>query len=175
MNCMDIKIESERLLLVPIALKNAEDMFENFTDEITKYMTPKPADDISQTKEFIKSSLSRMKNNSNIQLVILKRNTKEFIGCVGLHNTDCMTSAFGIWIKKSSHRNGYGEEVIHMLYKWACDNIEFDYITYPVDKRNVASRKIPESLGGIVNREFKSMNQSGFELDVVEYHIYPKK
>ncbi|MCK5129877.1 MAG: GNAT family N-acetyltransferase [Clostridiales bacterium] len=129
MNCMDIKIESERLLLVPIALKHAEDMFKTFNDEITKYMTPKPADDISQTKDFIKSSLSRMKNNSNIQLVILIRETKELIGCVGLHDINTKTPEFGIWTKNISHGNGYGKEAIHVLYDWACNHLEFDYIT----------------------------------------------
>lgn len=58
------------------------------------------------------------------------------------------------------------------FYDWACENISFDYIKYPVDKRNIPSRKIPESLGGVIAREYKSINQSGFDLDEVEYYIY---
>ena len=92
----------------------------------------------------------------------------------GLHSINDVPE-FGVWTKKSSHGNGYGKEAIHALYKWACRNIEFDYITYPVDKRNVASRKIPESLGGVVAKEYKQENLAGFELDEVEYHIYNVK
>lgn len=175
MNYIDIIIKSKRLKLVPIALKHAEDIFTNFTQEVTKYMYPKPADDVFETKAFIEGSLERMKKNNNVQLVIQNKDKGEFIGCVGLHSTDCNTPEFGIWTKKSSHGNGYGREAIQALFNWACENIKFDYILYPVDKRNIPSRNIPKSLGGKVAREFKSINQSGFELDELEYHIYPTK
>lgn len=171
MNIFDVKIETKRLLLVPITMDIAEEIFTSFTKDVAKYMYPKPADDIRETKEFIKCSIEGMKNGTNIQLVILDKTTNEFIGCVGLHSINDVPE-FGIWTKMSSHGNGYGKDAIHALYKWACRNIEFDYITYPVDKRNAASRKIPESLGGVVAKEYKQKNLAGFELDEVEYHIY---
>lgn len=37
-----------------------------------------------------------------------------------------------------------------MIEKWAQDNILFDYLLYPVNKDNIPSRKITESLGGVV-------------------------
>lgn len=170
MNILDIKIESERLVLVPITLEYADDIFRYFTKDVTKYMYPKPPEDINETKEFIDWSINGMKNGTNIQLVILDKNTNEFIGCAGLHSIDKVPE-FGIWTKKSSHGNGYGKEAIHALYDWACDNLKFEYITYPVDKRNAASRNIPESIGGVVKKEYKHVNQSGYELDEVEYHV----
>ena len=174
MRFRDIKIESERLILVPIELSHAEDAFINMNADVTKYMYPKPADDISETISWIKGSIKRMEQGSNVQLVILIKGTGEFIGCAGLHSVDCKTPEFGIWTKKSSHGNGYGREAMTALYIWACENIDFDYILYPVDKRNTASRKIPESLGGVIAKEYKEKNTSGFELDEVEYHIYPQ-
>jgi RimJ/RimL family protein N-acetyltransferase len=174
MNLYDINIETERLLLVPITLEYADDIFRYFTADVTKYMYPKPACDISEIKAFIESSIKSMRMGTNIQLVILLKNTKEFVGCVGLHNLNDVPE-FGIWTKIDAHGNGYGRESIHALYHWACRNLEFEYITYPVDKRNVASRNIPESLAGKVAKEYKQINASGFELDEVEYHIYPIK
>ena len=175
MNFFDIKIETERLYLVPIELSHADDGFTYMNAEVTKYMYPKPADDISETISWIKGSRKRMAEGSNIQLVILKKDKGEFLGCAGLHDVDGKTPELGVWTKKSSHGNGYGREAMTGLYNWACENIEFDYITYPVYKLNTASRKIPESLGGVIAREFKSVNQSGFGLDEVEYRIYPEK
>jgi hypothetical protein len=49
MNLMDIMIDTERLLLKPITLIYAEDIFKEFTWEITKYMYPKPAEKIEET------------------------------------------------------------------------------------------------------------------------------
>ena len=46
---------------------------------------------------------------------------------------------------------------------------------YPVDKKNISSRKIPESLGGIIETEYKTTNMAGKILDEVEYRIYPPK
>lgn len=175
MNFFNIKIETARLLLVPIGLEHTEDIFNELTAEVTIYMYPKPADDISETEAWIKGARSTMGKGNNIQLVILEKATGEFLGCAGLHGVDKKSPEFGIWTKKSSHGNGYGREAITALFNWACENIDFDYILYPVDKRNVASRKIPESLGGKIKKEYKEKNLAGFELDEVEYHIYPPK
>ena len=175
MTMLIIKIESERLALVPIEQKHAIDIYDNFTHEITKYMYPKPAAQISETEDFIKSSHEKMKKESDIVLAILRKDTREFLGCAGFHNPKSKTPEFGIWIKKTSHGNGYGKEAITALYDWVCGKFEFDYILYPVDKRNIASRKIPESLGGVIKKEYKEKNLVGFELDEVEYHIFPKK
>jgi hypothetical protein len=59
------------------------------------------------------------------------------------------------------------------MIEWAKASIEYEYLRYPVDKRNIPSKRIPEQLGGIIGRELKKINQSGNELDEVEYQIYP--
>jgi len=41
-----------------------------------------------------------------------------------------------------------------------------------VEKRNIASRKIAESLGGMVRKEYQKLNQLGKTLEEVEYWIY---
>lgn len=50
-------IETERLLLVPADLKFANEIFKNFNSETTKYMYPKPANDISETIDFLSNSI----------------------------------------------------------------------------------------------------------------------
>lgn len=173
MKLIDIKIETERLLLVPIELSYAEDIFKYLTAEVAKYMRPKPAGDISETIAWIKSARARMEKGSNVQLVILEKDTGGFVGCAGLHDVDCKTPELGVWTKLDLHGKGCGREAMKALYDWARENIEFDYIKYPVDRRNIPSRKIPESLGGIIAKEYKEKNMAGFELDEVEYRIYP--
>ena len=172
MNFFDICIESDRLRLVPIELEYAQKIFRHMNKDVTKYMYPKPADDISETTAWIKSARARMEAGTNVQLVILKKDTDEFLGCAGLHSVDQKTPELGVWVKKKAHGNGYGREAITALFYWACENIEFDYVLYPVDKRNIASRKIPESLGGVIKKEYKEKNMAGFELTEVEYRIY---
>lgn len=168
---MKTTIETERLLLVPISRKYAEIIFKEFTPEITAYMAPDSPEKIEDTYEFIDSALDRMAKGNNLQLVILDKTNNEFLGCVGLHHIDTKTPELGIWTKKSAHGHKYGREAIAGLIDWARKNLDFDYLLYPVDKRNIPSRRIPESLGGIIIREVKKPVQSGKILDEVEFKI----
>lgn len=175
MNLLETKIETKRLLLVPINPSYAEDIFANFTAVITLYMYPKPAKQIDETLEFINTSLKGLENGTNLQLVILRKDSKEFIGCAGLHHVGQIDPELGIWTKKASHGNGYGLEAITAIIDWAWSNIRFEYLRYPVDKRNYPSRRIAELNGGVAKKEYRHINQSGFELDEVEYWILKKE
>ena len=81
----------------------------------------------------------------------------------------------GIWIKKSAHGNGYGKEAMVALKKWADKNLKYDYILYPVAQDNLASRKIPEFLGGKIEHEYDEETQNGVTLHFIEYRIYPNQ
>lgn len=88
MNFFDIKIENQRLVMVPIELSYAEENFMHMNSDVTKYMYPKPADDISETITWIESARERMEKGSNVQLVILEKDSGDFLGCAGLHHVD---------------------------------------------------------------------------------------
>jgi RimJ/RimL family protein N-acetyltransferase len=170
MDLLNKIIETERLLLKPISYEYAEYIFKEFTQEITEYMMPKPAESIEETKEFIKKSLDELKKGTNFQLVIVNKENNEFIGCIGLHNIDKTDPELGIWIKKSSHHNGYGLEAMNRLIGWANENIKFEHLKYPVDKRNKASRRIPERNNGKIMKEYKDTGMGGNELDEIELY-----
>jgi hypothetical protein len=59
-NIKNIIIETERLLLIPITMEYAEEIFKEFTPEITTYMFPKSAENISETESFINHALEEM-------------------------------------------------------------------------------------------------------------------
>ena len=166
------RIESERLLLVPISMQYKDEIFREFSDEITAFMYPAPAKDISETEEFVKNSLKGLSEGSNLQLVILAKGSQEFFGCAGLHHVDGKTPEMGVWLKKSAHGKGYGKEAMMAVKKWANENLDYDYILYPVADKNISSRKIPESLGGKIEREYDKKGMGGNEYHCLEYRIY---
>lgn len=169
------RIESERLLLVPISMEHKDDIFREFTEEVTTYMYPAPAKDISETENFIENSLKGLGEGSNLQLVILAKDSQEFLGSAGLHNVDGKTPELGVWVKKSAHGKGLGKEAMVAIKKWADKNLDYDYLLYPVADKNIASRKIPESLGGKLEREYDGENMAGNNIHWLEYRIYPNK
>lgn len=170
---LSLTIEGERLRLVAISDEFEQDIFKEFTSEITLYMFPSPAEDIEETRSFIVESRRSMQAGNNLQFAILSKEKGEFLGCCGLHGEGKVrTPELGIWLKKSAHGSGYGREAIQILVNWSRNNIDLDHFIYPVDRKNIASCKIPESLRGEIVSELKVETLTGKILDEVVYKIH---
>ena len=112
LDLQNISINGNSVNLVSISDDYAEDIFQEFSDEITLYMIPSPAKEISETYEFISRSNEGMKNQNELVLAITS-SQGEFTGCVGLHGRgNCRNPELGVWLKKSAHGNGYGREAV---------------------------------------------------------------
>ncbi len=171
-NLLNVKIETERLILKPVSLEYKDMIFSEFTDEVTKFMFPSTPKQIEDTEKFINDSREKIKKGEDFGVSIFNKETNEFLGNGGIHHLDTKTPELGIWIKKSAHGNKYGREAIAGIKEWTDKNIEYEYLLYPVAKENIASRKIPESLGGKVMRELIAKKQNGEDMEEVEYWIY---
>lgn len=168
----DVVVQTDRLILRPITLEYADQVFKEFTPEVTRYMVPRSPSEIHEVYTFINETMRLRKENLELVTVILDSRTGEFLGCCGLHSRkDPKEPEFGIWLKIGSHGHGYGREAIHGLFNWAVSTLAVNAFLYPVDKANKASRKIPESLGGVVVAEMTAATMSGGTLDEVLYRI----
>ncbi len=167
-----LQIEAERLILRSLEARDGPDIFNEFTSEITRLMYPKPAETPEETLAFIARSRENMAFGKDVVLAITDKKTGEFLGVCGFHGKDAPTTPeLGIWLKKAAHGNKYGREAVMTLSSWAVDHIDFAYAIYPVDRANVASRKIPEALGGEITEEKTVKMMSGGYLDEVVYKI----
>ena len=165
-------IEGDRIRLRTIDKTYASEMFEEFTEEITRYMFPKPAENIEEVLAFISTSRKGMEDCRELVFAVLEQENEEFLGCCGLHGKeDPRTPELGIWLKKEAHGYGYGMEAINVVVRWAVKNVDFEYLRYPVDRANIPSRKIADSLGGIIYEENRVETMSGGILDEVVYKI----
>ncbi len=170
-----IRINGDRVSLCSIHEKYGQEIFEEFTEEITRYMNPSPPKNINEAFGFISRSREGMREGRDLVCAIVRRDTEEFLGCCGFHWGGApSTPELGVWLKKGAHGNGYGREAIALLVSWAVQHIDFDYLTYPVDRANRPSRKIPEALGGTIFKEGKARRMNGGFLDEVVYRI-PRK
>lgn len=172
MNLANVIIESQRLKLVPVSMKYRDQIFHYFNDEVTKYMYPAPAKEISETEAFIDSASKKLLDGIDYTFVILLKDTETFIGCGGIHHLEQESPEFGIWTKISSHGNHYGFEAIKASFDYFKD--QYKSFIYPADKDNIASIKIAKGLGGVLNRTYDEVNQSGTLLHIEEYLIQSK-
>lgn len=171
MDLLSVEITTNRLRLKPISVVYKKEIFSEFTEDITKYMCPQSPQYISETEAFIESAILDLEKGSELILVILKKDSQEFLGCAGLHGMLGKTPEFGIWLKKIAHGHKYGLEAIIGIKNWAEKNLDYDCFLYPVDRANLPSRKIPEALGGKVIREYEHKKINGNILYLVEYRI----
>ncbi len=125
-NQLETLIETKRLILKPLELEYAKQIFPEFNSEITTFMSPSAAQDISETQHFIEDAREKMRVGTDIFSSIFDKSTGEFLGGGGLHNLDTATPELGIWIKKSAHGQKFGKEAVAGLKEWADKNIAYE-------------------------------------------------
>jgi RimJ/RimL family protein N-acetyltransferase len=171
LDLLGVRIETERLVLTPVCDDDVQEIFNEFTQQVTLYMHPRAPQHIGETQEFITSTITNMQLGKELVCTIRVKTTNEFLGEVGFHEINTPHPELGIWIKKSGHGNKYGREAVTAITQWGNEHVDYEYIVYPVARDNVASRKVAESLGGVVVKEYENTNLSGITWPFVEYHI----
>ena len=166
-----LHIESPRLYLRPVIWDDAQVIFENFTPDITLYMSPPSPKEIEETQTFLRGTIAKRANFQELVLAICNCETDEFLGVCGLHQIGEAHPELGIWLKVSAHGNRFGQEAITALTKWTRKHIQHEYLVYPVDRNNIPSRKIPESLCGEIFKAQIGKKMDGGSLDLVFYKI----
>lgn len=134
-------------------------------------MHPVPAKKIEDTEAYIQITIENMKKGEELVCAVLEKDTKEYLGMAGLHEASTEIPELGIWIKKSAHGHGYGREAVTALKQWADANVSYIHLIYPVAAANISSRKIPESLGGKIMREYENTSMGGQTWPYIDYWI----
>lgn len=167
-------LESKRLYLRKMDVCYAQDILKHFNRKITRYMYPKADETMEEALAFIELSKKNAEAKTSYNYAIIRKGTNEFLGGCGYEsgvNTNIV--AFGIWIKESAHHHKYGIEAVHCLFENAKKHDEYESFAYYADRRNIGSRKIAESLGGICDEQdiVCSINGNGENLEMLRYHI----
>lgn len=171
---MAIQLETKHLILTPIQVSDAEAIFYFFNERITTYMYPAPAKTIDDTLAFIHGSIKLREEQKEIVWVGRLKYDDTFVGCFGLHHMDSRTPELGLWIQEGLFGKKLGFEGMSEIITYVRKNVPHDYLIYPVDRRNKASRNIPETWGGILKKTYLKTAQTGHELQIIEYWLYPE-
>lgn len=172
MDLNQITIETERLRLIPITIKYTKDIFLEYRDPVIQYMNYGPAENLELLEQRIKDREGDMKEGIQLFTVVLLKETDEFLGCLVLEDLDQKNIEMGGWLKGSAHGHRYGQEAAAALKDWADKNVEYDHILWPCAADNIPSRKLAESIGGKVQREYEKTTARGTVLPFVDYWIF---
>lgn len=149
-NMFDIRLESERLILRKLSLKDADDMFEYTKDsEVTKFLSWDAHTSINQTTDFIKNTIKEYDGIRSYPYAIEIKGERKFIGIVRAydidsHNKRCEISYI---LNPAFQGNGYMVEAINLFANHCFNQIGFLRIQAKCMIANNNSEKLMQRLG----------------------------
>lgn len=167
-------IQSERLLLRPITLDDAETVYRYRSDSITnKYQgwIPKTFEDVH---DFVENRVSSIIDVADtwFQFVIIEKENGKLLGDLGIHflNSDNMQAEIGCTLDKSEHGNGYATEALKATIHYLFNTLNKHRIVTSIDPENTKSIELVERLGFRKEAHFrKSLLTNGEWVDDLVY------
>ena len=139
-------IETKRLILRPVRMSDAEDMFYGWAsdNEVTKYMTWKSHPDIETTKNYIADLLKRLENKECYDWIIEYKETQKAIGSIGVvsFNDNFERAEAGYCLSKKYWNKGIMTEALTAVIKYLFDEAGFNRIEAFYIAGNEASGRV---------------------------------
>lgn len=146
----EIHIESGRLSIKPFSASDADATFPCITLSLTRFMAWEPPPDRASFDRIWQAWLPAIADGTDFVFAVRQRDSGAFLGLAGLHCINDASAELGIWIREDRHREGIGREAVSLIAGWASRALDIEGFTYPVAEENYPSRRIAESLGGVV-------------------------
>ncbi|VVD87283.1 GNAT family N-acetyltransferase [Pandoraea fibrosis] len=146
----DIHIESERLSIRPFSVDDADAAFRCITPSLTRFMSWDPPANREAFDRVWQRWLLTNAEGTDFTFAVRQRTNGNFLGLAGLHEARSLSPELGIWIREDFHTQGFGREAVGLVAMWASTGLGCESFIYPVAEDNHASRRIAESLGGVV-------------------------
>lgn len=168
---MKYTLETERLILRPWKIEDAEDLYFGLaTDcEVTKYLTWNPHKDIEETKRIISLWLDEYVNTNSIRFAIELKDSHELIGGIDAVIDEKGLPVVGYMLKRDKWNNGYMTEALKNFINQVFD-LGYKECLIEAVVENIGSNRVIEKCGGIfVDCYSKNRPLKGDEVTVNSY------
>ncbi|CAI0768514.1 GNAT family N-acetyltransferase [Serratia entomophila] len=163
------RVDTDRLLIAPFTAADADDVYQAITPTLTRFMNFEPEESPEAFANVWQGWLPLIREGEEVIFIARLREGKQFVGTGGVHNLHSHTPELGIWVKENLHGQGYGREIVQAMALWASERYRPQHFLYPVAEQNTASRRIAESLGGVV-----AGKRENIKYDCVVYQVPPQ-
>lgn len=143
-------IETCRLALVPVSMQHASDILRHFTACIAAYMLPSPPQNLDETRQIVNRFIQQRLAHTDYSYAVTLKADGSFLGIASLEHCQSARPELGIWLQAAAHGRHYGREAIGALLSYAAI-LGLATVYYPVDTRNIASKKIPLFYGAALS------------------------
>jgi RimJ/RimL family protein N-acetyltransferase len=176
------EMRGERVLLRTYRPEDVSDVFAaiNESRERVKVWLPWAENGhltLADTEEFVHQRAGEWQERKEFVLGIWDVNSGRFLGGAGVHIRDWDVRYFelGYWIRDGEVGKGYVREAVQLQTRMAFDTLAANRVEIRCDARNDRSRRIPESLGFILEGRFRndSRHTDGSLRDTLVFALTP--
>ena len=149
-SCPFPSIHTPRMLLRPITLEDAADVFEFRSDpEVMKYIPRPIPSHIEEVKTTIKMMQDFAEKGEKLNLSMQLKDTRKVIGTIGFVNfrKEHRRAEVGYSLNSAFHRKGYAKEALQAILSFAFHNLHLHSIEAITDQDNIPSRSLLMSVG----------------------------
>lgn len=118
---------------------------------------------MDESESNIRQSRLKFLERTDLRLLLMNKETGQYVGGSGLHRIDWTTRKFeiGYWIRTSCSNQGYMTEAVDAITNFASTVLEANRIEIRCDSRNIRSAKVAERLGftleGVLRNEIRDV------------------
>lgn len=171
-------LETERLILRPLKLSDAEEVFRNWTkdEEVAKYMPWDVHKNIEETNEWIISEVENIESENNYTWGIILKSTKELIGTISLlYKKELRCYSLGYNIMKKHWGKGITTEAGRRVIEFGINELKQKKFYCRHANENIASMKVMTKLGFEYYGESEYDSFSGSKhFEAKEYYLILK-
>lgn len=153
-------LETERLILRPLSLNDAEHIFKTWTSDpdVEKYMIWDLHQSINDTISWLKTEVAELTSNNNYTWGMVFKENNELFGTISIHRKDTSdVFTLGYNIAKSYWGNGFTTEAGKTVLDFASSKLNIKKFFCRHADENIASMKVMKKLG------FIYFNDSSYE------------
>lgn len=143
-------LETERLVLRPLKIDDAETIFKNWTSdpEVAKFMRWNTHENVEVTKEWIKSEVDAIESDNVYNWGFVLKETGELIGSGGLiFKEDKVMYELGYNIMKKNWSQGLTTEAAKRIVEFGRNELRQEKMYCCHAKENPASGRVMEKAG----------------------------
>ncbi len=152
---MDLRLETERLLLRPIELSDAEDMFTmDNNPNVHQYLWQQPTQNIEETIKIIEYIRKQYIDNNIGRFATILKETGEFIGWTGIkyindhvENGNTNFYDYGYRLNEKFWNKGYATEASIAWLNYGFDQMNIKEMNAYTHAQNGASNHVLQKVG----------------------------
>ena len=168
-------LETKRLILRPLSMKDAEDMYAYSRDpEVSRTVLWSTHENIRQTRLFLRAAISQYKKGLPASFAIVLRDSGRMIGTIGFMwvNTDHKSAEVGYSLSRDYWNQGIMTEALKKVVAFGFEELRLNRIEAQHQLDNPASGRVMLHVGMQYEGTLRQrLNNKGRYVDVALYAI----